>query len=106
MIKKYVLSAVTIDESAKGDFKKLIGWSEKEFRENTREMYEEDKKTLSDKRKILSDLYGGTPDIYREQDVKDSVKEFIKYVTEGIGLSLANDREAKAREIFGERLTK
>ena len=40
MVKKYILEGegnkITISQSAKEEFKKMMGWSEKEFKEHTR----------------------------------------------------------------------
>lgn len=105
MIKKYILRAVTVDESAKEDIKELMGWSEEEFRGNTKEMYEDDKQTLSDKIDDVNFIANPKLDVGL---VKRALNDFIyQYLLFGWKDLCPHNKEnvkKKAKEIFGEKL--
>lgn len=67
------------------------------------EIYEEEKKNLSDKRTNASMENGWQ---YQEEDVKQSLKEFIEWLEQNYDNHKTPDEVLieKAKEIFGERL--
>jgi len=90
------------EKRIKDNNENIIEWlSIIEFESNNWEVYEESKKTLSDKSR---DPHNNGSKMYSHNNVKKAIQEFLEYLYNNDDETIVIER--KAEQIFGEELIK